>query len=156
MAQPVFPAQVAYDIDIGSLNEEYTPSQTGGETFGYGDFVKLVANVVKLCTADPPSILGISEVVSQNARLITPNGKVPIRTLSNATVLAMSSLTVPVEATHLNVAYGITRDANGNWQVDVAKTAGSARVLVTRLDIPNGIWYVKVIPAFLPNTMIVS
>jgi hypothetical protein len=156
MPQPVFPAQVAYSIDQGSLNEEYTPSQTGGETFGYGDFVKLVANVVKLCTADPPSILGLSEVVSQNARLITPNGKVPIRTLSNQTVLLMSSLTVPVEATHLNVQYGITRDANGNWQVDVSKTAGSARVEVVRLDIAQGFWYVKVIPAFLPNTNIVS
>lgn len=155
MPQPVFPAQVAYNIDQ-SVNEEYVPSQTGGETFGYGDFVKLVANVVKLCTADPPSILGISEVVSQNARLITPNGKVPIRTLSNQTILMMSSLTVPVEATHLNVQYGITRDANGNWQVDVAKTGASARVEVVRLNIAEGLWFVKVIPAYLPNTNIVS
>jgi len=156
MAQPVFPASIAYWIDQGTGNEEYTPSQTGGETFGYGDFVKLVANVVKLCTADPPSILGISEVVSQNARLITPNGKVPIRVLSNNAVLLMSSLTVPVEATHLNVQYGITRDANGNWQVDTSKTGGSARVEVVRLDIAQGYWYVKVIPAYLPNTNIVS
>lgn len=155
MPQPVFPAQIAYNIDQ-STNEEYTPSQTGGETFGYGDFVKLVANVAKLCTADPPSILGISEVVSQNARLLTPNGKVPIRVLSNQSVLLMSSLTVPVEATHLNVQYGITRDANGNWQVDVSKTGASARVEVIRLNIPEGLWFVKVIPAYLPNTNIVS
>jgi len=155
MPQPVFPAAVAYNIDQ-STNEEYTPSQTGGETFGYGDFVKLVANIAKLCTADPPTILGISEVVSQNARLITPNGKVPVRVLSNQTVLLMSSLTIPVEATHLNVQYGITRDANGNWQVDTSKTGASARVEVIRLDIPKGYWYVKVIPAYLPNTNIVS
>lgn len=155
MPQPVFPAQIAYNIDQ-STNEEYVPSQTGGETFGYGDFVKLVANVAKLCTADPPSILGISEVVSQNARLITPNGKVPIRVLSNQSVLMMSSLTVPVEATHLNVQYGITRDANGNWQVDVSKTGASARVEVIRLNIAEGLWFVKVIPAYLPNTNIVS
>lgn len=154
MPQPIFPASIAYNIDK-TVNEEYTPSQTGGETFGYGDFVFLAANVVKLCGADPAAILGISEVVSQNARLITPNGKVPIRTLTSEAVIAMYSPTIPVEATHLNVAYGIARDGNGMWFVDVADVVNT-RVTVVRLDIAGGIWYVKFLAANLTNDGIVS
>lgn len=155
MAQPAFPAQIARDHNKGSYVEEYTPSQTAGETFGYGDFVFLAANVVKRCGADPAAITGISEVVSENARVITPNGKVPIRVLNSEAVLSMYSPTVPVEATHLNVAYGIARDANGMWFVDVSD-AVNTRVLVVGLDIPNGIWYVKVLAGNLTNDTIVS
>lgn len=156
MAQPVFPVTVAYDHNKGSYVEEYVPSQVSGETFGYGDFVKLSAATVLRCGADPASILGLSEVVSESARVLTPNGKVPIRVLDPELVLVMSSLTVPVDATHMNQSYGITRDANGIWQVDVSKTGGSARVTVVRLDIPNGFWYCKVLASVLTNDGIAS
>lgn len=157
MPQPVFPVTVAYDHDKGSIVEEYTPSQVAGETFGYGDFVFLAANVAKLCGADPASITGLSEVVSERARLITPNGKVPIRTLNSEATLQMCSDTVPVEATHLNVAYGITRDpATGIWKLDTAKIGAAARVTVVRLLIPEGIWVVKPIASFLTNDGIAS
>lgn len=155
MPQPVFPARVAYDHNKGSYVEEYTPSQTAGETFGYGDFVKLSAATVLRCGADPAAILGLSEVVSESARVLTPNGKVPIRVLDPEMVLVMSSLTVPVDATHMNVAYGIARDANGIWQVDVSDTTNT-RVTVVRLDIANGEWYVKVLASVLTNDGIAS
>jgi|SRR5688572_17677207 len=155
MPQPLFPAQIAYNIDNGSVVEEYTPSQVAGETFGYGDFVFLAANVVKRCGADPAAILGISEVVSENARLLTPNGKVPIRTLNAEAVLQMCSDTIPVEATHLNVAYGIVRDANGIWKVDVSDVVNT-RVVVVRLNVAEGIWFVKMLAANLTNDGIVS
>lgn len=155
MAITLFPATVAYDHNKGSYVEEYTPSQTVGETFGYGDLVTLAANVVKRCGADPATILGISEVVSESARVLTPNGKVPIRVIGPEFVLQMSSLTAAVEATHLNVSYGIARDANGIWQVDVSDVVAT-RVTVVRLDIPNGIWYVKFLAANLLNDGIAS
>lgn len=155
MAQPVFPAQVAYGHDQ-SVVEEYTPSQTAGETFGYGDFVTLAANVVKRCGADPASILALSEVVSENARLLTPNGKVPVRTLTSEITLLMCSDTVPVEATHLNVAYGIVRDSGtGIWKIDVSDTTNT-RVVVVRLNVAEGLWYVKLLSANLANSGIVS
>lgn len=156
MAQPIFPARVAYLHD-SSVVEEYTPSQTSGETFGYGDFVKLSGSTVLLCAANPASILGISEVVSEAARVLTPNGKIPIRALQSRTVLCMSSTTVPVDATHLNVQYGITRDATtGIWQVDVSKTGVNARVQVVRLNIAEGLWFVEVVAAYLANSTVVS
>ena len=58
MAQPVFPVTIAYDHNKVSYVEEYVPSQTAGETFGYGDFVVLAAATVKRCDTDPASILG--------------------------------------------------------------------------------------------------
>jgi hypothetical protein len=157
MTQPIFPATIAYDHNKGSYVEEYTPSAVTAETFGYGDFVKLVGNVVKLCGADPATILGISEVISEKAKVLTPNGKVPVRTLNPEITLVMSSTTVPVEATHLNQQYGITRDpTSGIWQVDTAKTGASARVEVVRLNVAEGIWYVKPLAAYLSNSGIVS
>lgn len=130
MPQPVFPVTIAYDHDADTIVEEYTPSQVTAETFGYGDFVFLAADVVKLCGADPATILGLSEVVSERARLITPNGKIPIRTLGPNATLQMCSDTVPVDATHLNQSYGITRDpTSGIWKLDTAKTGASARVV---------------------------
>lgn len=155
MAQPVFPASVAYGHDKGSYVEEYTPSQVGGEIFGYGDFVFLAANVVKLCGADPAAILGISEVVSEKARILTANGKVPIRVLSSECVLIMYSPTVPVEATHLNVAYGVARDGAGNWFVDTADVVNT-RGTVVRLNVAEGLWYFKLFAANLTNDGIVS
>jgi hypothetical protein len=155
MAQPVFPATIAYDHNKGSYVEEYTPSQTAGETFGYGDLVTLSGATVLRCGADPATILGISEVVSESARVLTPNGRVPIRVLGPEAVIVMSSLTVPVMATHLNVAYGVARDANGIWQVDVSDTTNT-RVVVVRLEIALGFWYVKFLAANLLNDGVAS
>jgi hypothetical protein len=67
----------------------------------------------------------------------------------------MSSLTVPVMATHLNVAYGVARDANGIWQVDVSDTTNT-RVVVVRLEIALGFWYVKFLAANLLNDGVAS
>lgn len=151
----LFAARVAYGHDK-SIVEEYTPSQVAGETFIYGDFVTLSGVNAIRCGADPATILGLSEVVSENARLLTPNGKVPVRTLTSECVLALSSATTPVEATHLNQSYGITRAAGGQWQLDVAKTGLSARVTVVRVDVGQGIFYCKVIAQYLLNDTIVS
>ena len=153
MAQPVFPVTVAYDHNKGSYVEEYTPSQTGGQTLGYGEFCVLTAAVILRCGVNPAAITGLSEVDSEKARVLTPNGKIPIRVMNSEMTLVMSSLTVPVEATHLNNVYGITRDANGIWQVDVAK---SGILTVVRLDIPNGFWYCKILASVLTNDGIVS
>lgn len=155
MAQPVFPAAIAYDHNKGSYVEEYTPG-TAGNAFIVGSFVKSTsgAEPVILCGADPALILGISEVVSADAALLTPNGKVPVRVLNAEAVLAMSSTTVPVAATHLGQKYGIVNNS-GVWQVDTTD-AVNTRVEVVRLDIDNGIWYVKVLAANLENAGIVS
>jgi hypothetical protein len=156
MTQPVFPAQIAYDHNKGSYVEEYTPGTSTDQPFGYGDFVVLSGATVIRCGADPAAILGISEIVSGPAALLTPNGKVPIRVLNAEAVLTMCSSTIPVEATHLNNQYGIARDATtGIWSVDVGDTSNK-RVEVVRLNIAEGIWYVKVIPAYLSNSGIVS
>lgn len=155
MAQPTFPARIAYGHDF-TVNEEFTPSATAGETMAYGEICTLASNVVKRAGADPASIIGLSEVDSEKAKLITPNGKIPIRVLSEKATLIMGSDTVPVEATHLNQAYGIVRDATtGFWKVDVSDTTNT-RVVVVRLNIAEGLWYVRFLGANLADSGIVS
>lgn len=143
-----FPMQIAYGHDDSTV-EEYTPG-TGANAFVYGDFVILNGVEARVAGADPAAILGISEVNSEDAKLLTANGKVPVRNITPDLVLQMSSATTPVEATHLGQEYGITKDGTtGYWQVDVAKTGLSARVYVRRLNVAEGIWFVSVLSEYI-------
>jgi hypothetical protein len=144
--------------------EEYTPSQTGGETFGVGELVVWddSNNTIDRAGTDPTAIVGISEVDSEKARVLTPNGKIPIRTLTPESVVAMASATDYVEATHRQQIYGVTRDSNGRWLVDVAKLTTFARVLVVD-GIPvnfgpgqGNVWFVKFLAEFLANDGILT
>lgn len=152
---PLFPAHVARGHDFAPV-EEYTPG-TGANAFVYGDFVILNGVEARVAGADPAAILGFSEVNSEDNKLITANGKVPVRHLSPETVLCMCSDTVPVEATHLGQQYGITKDATtGYWKVDTTKIGASARVYVERLNVAEGKWYVKVLAANIATDGIAS
>jgi hypothetical protein len=142
----MFPMQTAYGHDNSTV-EEYTPG-VGASAFVVGDFVVFSGGTANVAGVDPAAILGFSEVRSEDAKLLTPNGKVPVRQITSMHVLQMCSDTTPVEATHLGQQYGITKDGTtGYWKVDVAKTGAAARVYVDRLDIAKGIWYVKVLRA---------
>lgn len=118
-----FPVRVANGFEH-TVVEEYTPSQVSGETFIPNDFVVWddSNNWVERAGADPTPIYGLSEVNSENARVLTPNGKVPIRRLLPGVRLEMCSATTYAEATHRNQEYGIVRLSSGNWAVDVAET----------------------------------
>lgn len=143
-----FPAQVAYGHDRSTV-EEYTPG-TAANAFVVGDILILSGVEARVAGVNPAAILGLSEVNSADAALLTPNGKVPVRQLTPECVIQMSSATTPVEATHLGQEYGITKDpTTGFWQVDVAKTVANARVYVDRLNVAEGIWYVKFLAEFL-------
>jgi len=142
----MFAAQTAYGDD-DSVVEEYVPG-SGANAFVVGDFLILNGVEARVAGADPAAILGFSEVRSADAALLTQNGKVPVRQLTSQTVLQMCSDTTPVEATHLGQQYGITKDGTtGFWKVDTAKNGAAARVYVDRLNIPDGIWFVKVLKA---------
>jgi hypothetical protein len=128
-----FPAYVIRNEDAGSLVEEYTPGTAAGETTSPGEFVTWdnANNWVERCGADPTAILGLAEVDSEQARVLTQSGKIPIRVLNSNAIIAISSSTTPVVATHVGNEYGITRNATtGFWQLDIGKTGGSARALV--------------------------
>jgi len=145
-----FPAGIAQRIDQGSDVEPYTPSQVAGETFIPGDlvFYDTGNNWMERCGADPALIAGVSEVDSEKYRVLTEDGKVPVRLLNSSAILRFASTTVPTEA-HVGDEYGVTRDANGNWLLDIAKTGGSARFVVVRVDIPTGSFYCSPLAEFL-------
>lgn len=146
MAQPKFAASIAYGHDRAAV-EEYTPG-SAGNAFVYGDFLILSGVEARVAGADPAAILGISEVRSADATLLTANGKVPVHQLDPEMIICMMSDTVPVEATHLGQQYGITKDGTtGFWKVDTAKVGGTARVYVDRLNVAEGLWFVKVLKA---------
>lgn len=144
----LFPAYTVQEFKRTSV-QEYTPG-TSTDVFVPGSFVfyDTTSNTMKLCAADPALIAGISEVDSVKNALITPNGKVPVRLLHEGAIIAMSSATTPADS-HVGDKYGITKASGGQWQLDTAKTGGSARVIVVSVDIGQGIFYCQVLTANL-------
>jgi hypothetical protein len=154
-----FPAYVTAEYEHGTEVMEFTPSTTAGETAAKAGelmYFDTATQTIKRCGADPALIAGISEVESEKARLLTENGKIPLRLLKPNALVAMCSATTPAE-THVAVStgYGIVRLSSGNWAVDTGDT-GNARVFVVRVDIAKGIFFVKFMAANLQFDAIAS
>lgn len=153
-----FPAHVTAEIEIGSDVQEYAVSTAAGETAAKAGelmYYDTATQTLKRCGADPALIAGIFEAGdSAVARLLTPDNKVPIRLLSAKCVVRMGSQVTPAE-THVGVAYGIVRDASGNWLVDTTDTVNT-RVLVQRVDAAAGAFFVRFLPANLQFDAVVS
>jgi hypothetical protein len=139
-----FPAYLAEGVDDTHV-AEYPPASDAHVVPGSLWFYDTSGNDANICGADPDLIAGISEVNSDLAEHITPDGKVPLRVITGPrALLALSSATTPAQS-HVGDQYGITKAANGNWQLATAKTGGDARVLVHRVDITNGIFFCSVL-----------
>lgn len=109
---------------------------------------------IKLCGADPALILGFA-LGSAASKTLSPDGKVPVQVLDPDVIVCMSSPTTPAES-HVTDAFGILMDATTKfWQADPTD-AGNARVHCTRVDIPNGIFYVRFMAANLQLDAIAS
>ena len=139
-----FAAYVTKGHDQATTVEEFTPGQDTDEPFLYGEFVYIDTadnSQVKRCDTNPTTIAGISEVNSEDARLITPNGKVPVRlfTGSDGVRVAFASATTPAES-HVGKSYGITRGTDGNWRLDTSKTTTSSRFKVVAVFPKEGIF----------------
>lgn len=157
-----FPAYATRWIDESPV-EEYTPSQVSGETLELGDLCVWddSNNWVERAGTDPTAIVGIAEVRSEAARVLTANGKIPIRVIHPQTIFAMASATDYVEATHRNQMYGVVRDANGNWLVDVSETTNKRVLVIDGIPASFGpgqsnIWFVKFIGDYLVLDAITS
>lgn len=145
-----FPAYVAYGHEH-SRNEEFTPSQVGGETLVVGEFAIWddSNNWIERAGTNPTAIVGLCEVDSEAARVLTENGKIPLRRILPGCVIALSSTTTLTEADHLFAEYGITRSSGGKWQLDTSKTTTNARVKIIRIDTGKNIAFCEVLQEFL-------
>lgn len=126
----LFPAYLARGHDHTQV-EEYTPAAPSDDSFP-GEFVVVTAGVATRCGTNPAVIAGLSEIRTEAGKVLTPNGKVPIRVLHGAgAVVALSCDTTLVAATHIGNSYGITRHSGtGFWQLDISKTTTTSRVRV--------------------------
>lgn len=150
-----FAAYVA-EGHIHTRVEEYavSPSTNASDQFIPGEFVVYDTSNdwCERAGSDPTPILGLAEVKSDEAGLLTPNGKIPVRRLYPGVVIAMCSATTPVAATHEGQQYGIARLSSGNWAVDVGDTTNK-RVQVEKVDEARGIWFCTPIAAHFGTTV---
>lgn len=144
----LFPAYVCQGYEAGTHNAQFVPGQATNEPCIPGDFWYADTSdngEAKRCGTNPTLIGGISEISTEAGRVLTPDGLVPLRILTGASVrIAFSSTTTPVRATHVGNSYGITRATGGQWQLDVSKTTTASRFKVVDVDEANGIFYAVV------------
>ena len=146
-----FPLYLGSDQSPGEV-VDFTPGSS--ETFAAGALVYYDTGDQRLkkCGADPALIMGIA-LVPKTASTIYANGKVPVLVLRPDMTICMSGAETPAE-TMVGVLYDILEAASGNWRKD--STTGATRLIVTRVDITNGIFYVKFIAANLQFDAIAS
>lgn len=152
-----FAAHVTENIEIATDVQEYTPSATAGETAAAAGelmYFDTADQLLKRCGADPALIAGIAEVVSESAKVLTPNGKIPFRTLRSGAGVRMCSATTLSEA-NVGVAYGIARLASGHWGVDTTDTSAT-RVVVYRVDTVTNSAFVHFLAGNLQFDAVVS
>ena len=140
----IFPAYIAYGHDE-SLVFDKTPN--GSSAHVVGDLVYWNSTGMDKCGSDPSLIAAVSEVVSQDAKLLTPDGKIPYRFLTPNTVVAMCGTSDPTDQSNVGVVYGVA-NASSVWQVDLTDTSNT-RVLVVAVDTVNKIFFVRFLPANL-------
>lgn len=131
----------------------------GAATFKAGNlvFFDTATQTLKVCGADPALIAGVSLIdatSAQGATNIYPGFKGPVAVLSSDIEMGFSSTATPAD-TDIGVAYGIVAAADGTWQVDTSDTTNT-RVVVTRIDAANGIFYVRFLAANLQFDAVAS
>lgn len=126
---PNIPAHAAFKL----YRDNIQLTDAAAQSYLQGAFVYLDGSGnVNECGADPIQIYGVA---------CGPAGKHPegttVTTISKAegfTKFWMQCATTPSAANQSN-SYGITKDANGIWNVDLAKTdPGQTRVFVEQVD----------------------
>ena len=113
---------------------------------------------LEVCGADPALIAGLSLApasVSRNAASAAAAlyGRLPVAVLTPDVLVGMSSSTTPA-ATHVGNVYGVEKTGN-NWRVDIGDTSNT-RVVVVKIDIANGIFFVRLLAANLQFDAIAS
>lgn len=132
------PARVGWGFEGTTQVMQFVPGQATNEPCIPGDFF-LLDNAdegqMKRAGTDPAAIAGIAEVDTEAARVLTADGLVPGRLITEATKIILYSATLPVQATHVSNSYGITRNAAGQWLLDTAKTTTASRVIVIGINV---------------------
>lgn len=147
--------------------DEMTFLSTDATNVGELVFFDTADNNVKTCAADPALILGLqlgngpaSPFIGGALGKPSPYGtnKSLVAVLTSETVLALSSTTTPSLAfvTRKGGFTKVTAGGRNFWQCDTSKTAGTARFVIVDVDIPNGIFFVKVLPANLQGQSVVT
>lgn len=118
------------------------------QTFKNGALLVAAAGFIQEAGANPTAVVGVSAEPGKNLTVagvaqgvldgqsrfipVLPHSVFEMN-LDKASALGYLSL-----QTDLGALYGVTKDANGIWYIDVDKTAGNARVVVVGFRDPVG------------------
>ncbi len=138
------PAMFAIPADGLGDAQEFT--LLTGQTFLRGALVYLDGTPeCRECAADPVSILGVA---AHNAGALVTDFTTVMHVFkcTEGQKFWMSGSTAPLAA-HVGLMYGVVKDANGIWTVDITDTSAT-RVYVHQIDTVRSLFKVSVLVAF--------
>ena len=136
---PAFPPLPAYAADQSTA--EYT--EEAAQTFKLGAAVLLNGSQnIAECGADPAAILGFA---AHPATKNIPATKDLVWKASEGQKFLMAGTSNPVKA-NIGQSYGIVKDANGIWIVDITDTVAT-RLYVHNVDLDRNLFLVSVLAA---------
>lgn len=136
---PAYPALPAYAADAPAA--EFTIA--AAQTYKMGAALLLDANEdLAECGADPAAILGFA---AHPANLNIPASKALVWKASEGQKFWMAGTSAPVKA-NINQSFGIVKDADGIWVVDITETVAT-RVYVHQIDTDRNLFLVSVLAA---------
>lgn len=145
---------------VPAVAQMYTVANPNANFFR-GAPVLSTAGLIDLCGVDPALIAGVALAdANTNPGFNAANSPTVVTGQEQRVSIALANTVTVFSATFTNgtavriapaqtdvgIAYGITAYA-GIWTVDKAKTAGSARVTITDVDIFNNLVYFKFLAA---------
>jgi hypothetical protein len=143
----LFAAEPAYKHDLSDVI--YLPV-AAAQTFIAGALVVFTyagAGTLTECGANPAAITGMAlapaSVGLAPAGSIYGGTNIPVLILQPDMILKISSTTTPAIATHLGIAYGITKGTN-YWQLDISKTGANARFTVVGISPAPGVQHLSI------------
>lgn len=136
---PAFPALPAYTADQPA--EEMTLA--AGQTYKLGAAVLMDASEdIAECAADPAVIRGFA---AHPAGFHIPATKCLVWKASEGQKFWMAGTSAPVKG-NINGSFGIVKDADGIWVVDITEVAAT-RVYIHQIDTDRNLFLVSVLAA---------
>jgi hypothetical protein len=147
-----FPMVYYTGIERGPMHMYFTPDTDA--SFDAFDlvFFDVADQTIDECGADPALILG--KAAAPNTLSWLYNGQVPVEIITPEVEYGMC-VTGTLTAANQGIAYGIVKNASGNWAVDLSETSAT-RVWISRVDVDRGIAFVKFLAASLQGDGIAS
>lgn len=150
--------------NTGAPPDILSMAYNNGQTFKASAFVVLSSGAVSECANSPTKITGLALEgagtkpgydAANSPTVVTGRvQEVSVAVGNRNTVFALRGVSggtdpvTPVVGTHVGNAYGVAKDANGDWYLNIADTTNKSLIVID-VDVDSKTFFCKIVDSFL-------